>query len=56
MWWNSRTVLWNSGLVIVEQGWWNSEIDSGTVWWSTARVMVEKCGGTLAQCAGTEKQ
>ena len=37
---------------VVEQ--WNS--DSGTVWWNTARVMVEKSGGTLRQCGGTVEQ
>ena len=38
MWGKSGTVLWNSGTVMVEQGWCNSEI-----------VMVEQSGGTLEQ-------
>ena len=38
--WNSDsgTVLWNSGQVIVEQRWWNSQT-----------VIVEQCGGALQE-------
>ena len=39
---HSATVWWNNGTVTVEQSWWNSVVDSGT-------VMVEQCGGTAEQ-------
>ena len=47
-----RTVLveqWNSesGTVMMEQGWWNS--DGRTVRWNSETVLVEQCGGTVEQ-------
>ena len=35
----------NSGTVMVEQ--WNT--NSGTVWWNSGTVIVEQCGGTVEQ-------
>ena len=65
--WNSEsgTLWWNSGTVMVEQGWWNSDgrtvrWDSGTVTWKSG--IVEQCwwhsvvqqrnsvGGIVEQC------
>ena len=34
--WNSVVEQWNSGTVMVEQCWWNS--DCRTVWWNSGTV------------------
>ena len=41
--WNSVVEQWNSGTVMVEQCWWNSDCrtvrwNSGTVWWNSGTV------------------